>query len=190
MTTHLPRPSRLRSAAVAAVLLVGAVASVATSPGFERCPEPTSDGEVSAFYGPQEYDDEQTWPATPSSFLGGGYGARYVWVRTPSCLSADDADVPVDVGLTFDGRDPEPVPEDLLRTLTVSDGRGRTWSVQGVASYGWRPSPVEGSDGYEAWASVTFLLPVDVPTPVTLHLGGMSGAVDRLLLDPPGEDGS
>ncbi|ADG75742.1 hypothetical protein Cfla_2858 [Cellulomonas flavigena DSM 20109] len=190
MTTPPPRPSRARSAAVAAVLLVGAGAAVATSPGLERCPEPTSDDRVSAFYGPQEYDDTGIWSATPSSFLGGGYEARSVWVHTRSCVSADDVDVPVHVELSFNGLDPEPVPEDLLRTLTVSDGRGRTWSPQDVASYGWRPPATKSRAGDRASASLTFYLPVDVTPPVTLHLGDMSGTVDRLSLDPPDEGGS
>ncbi|MBO0899419.1 hypothetical protein J1G42_05465 [Cellulomonas sp. zg-ZUI222] len=186
MATTSPRPPRLRAAAVAVVLLVGAGAAVATSPPVQDCPDPPSAGEVGEFYGPQEHDSWTDRTATPAAFVGGGYDVVDVGVRAPGCLTADDVDVPVHVDLRIGGVGTEPVPDDVLRTLTVSDGRGRTWLPAEVTARGWVPPRSEGARPVEGYAGVTFLLPVDLTSPVSLHLGDLSSAtLDRLSLDAP-----
>ena len=186
MATTSPRAPRLRSAAVVVVLLVGAGAAVATSPPVQRCPDPPSPGEVGEFYGPQEHDSGMYRRATPASFVGGAYAVAGVEVGVPGCLTADDVDVPVHVDLRIGGVSTEPVPDVVLRTLAVSDGRGRTWQPAEVTARGWVPPRSEGAPPAEGYASVTFLLPVDLASPVSLHLGDLSSpTLDRLSLDAP-----
>ncbi|ASR55443.1 hypothetical protein [Cellulomonas sp. PSBB021] len=95
---------RWRAAAVVATLLVGAGATLATTPPREGCPHPPADGEVSAFYGPQEHEGGKGWTAGSWSFdVDGRTVPAHVSVYAPGCTAADDADVTVSVELGFEG---------------------------------------------------------------------------------------
>lgn len=180
-----PRPPRLRSAAVAVVLLVGAGAAVATSAPVQRCPDPPSAGEVAEFYGPQEKDGGISRVATPPTFASGGYEV-VVHVSAPGCLTGDGVDVPVRVDLIIGGERTEAVPDDVLRSLAVVDGRGRTWHPTEVEANGWEQSGSE-RDATRGYAVLRFLLPVDLASPVSLHLGDLgTPTLDRVSLDAPG----
>lgn len=180
------RRARWRSAAVCLALVAGVGATVATTPPLEKCPNPPDVGEVSEFYGPQEYDQWWGRSTTPAAFVGGGFEVRDASVSGETCVTADDPSVEVRVYLEMAGEQVPAVPEETLRTLTISDGAGRVWAPSGASSGAWEPPASEGADPYAAYAHISFLLPADVAGPVTLHLGELSGpTVDELSLDPP-----
>lgn len=175
---------RWRASAVVVALVVGTGATLATTPGPERCPDPPENGEVSAFYGPQEYEGGHGWTAGSWSFnVDGRTVPAHVSVYAPGCIAADDPDVTVSVELSFEGERIGAAPERVLRTLTVSDGRGRVWEPAQVDSQEWKAQEYEGGDAVPARANLTFALPVDIAPPVTLHLGDLSGDVGAVPLD-------
>ncbi|GEK20189.1 hypothetical protein [Cellulomonas xylanilytica] len=179
-----PRRARLRPLAVAFVLVVGAGAAVATSPGTPACPDPPEAGVVGEFYGPQDRDSSMTRLASPSAFRAGRFGVWRTQVSAPGCLTADDVTVPVRVSLELDERDPGPLPEAALRTFTVTDGQGRTWSPREVSTRERQPPSSEGGQPYRSYAHLVFDLPLDVSTPVTLGLGDLGDAgTDTVSLD-------
>ena len=185
-----PRPSRtrLRAAAVVIALVAGVAATVATTPPLEKCPSPPPDGVVSEFFGPQEYDEGIARRATPSSFVGGGYEVLRTDVHLPSCVTAAETTAPVSVWFDLGGEGTPAVPEATLRSLTITDGSGRSWSPSAVDSREWLPPYSEGGSPERAYASLQFDLPLGMTAPVTLHLGDLSGPdVDELSLDeqPP-----
>ncbi|UZN02521.1 hypothetical protein [Cellulomonas sp. S1-8] len=176
--------TRARTAAVAIVLLVGAGATLATTPPTEKCPDPPADGVISDFYGPQDYVGGMARFATPSAFVVGGIDVVRVDVRAPGCLSADSTEASVGIFFRIGGEYMAAVPEETLRTLSVSDGRGRTWSPEEVDSRAWLPPRSQGGNPEPAYARLEFLLPVDLVAPVTLHLGELRGeTVEALSLD-------
>ncbi len=177
---------RWRASAVVAALVVGAGATLATTPGPERCPDPPADGEVSAFYGPQEHEGGKGWTAGSWSFdVDGRTVPAHVSVYAPGCIAAAARAVTVAGALSFEGERIGAAPERALRTLTVSDGRGRVWEPVQVDSQEWKAQEYEGGRAVPARADLTFALPVDIAPPVTLHLGDLSGDVSTVPLDEP-----
>ncbi|NYD85741.1 hypothetical protein [Cellulomonas oligotrophica] len=192
MSTTAPAArTRWRHAAVALVLLTGAGATLATTPPLERCPDPPADGAVSDFYGPQEYETGLARVASPREFSLDGFPVVQTDVSGPACVTADDGSVTVRVDLRLDLDEPGPVPDEVLGTLTVRDGQGRSWSPAEVSARERLAPRSEGGDPTPSTATVTFALPVDVEPPVSLHLGGWGGLdgapLEELSLDEPTE---
>lgn len=177
--------ARWRAAAVVVTLVVGAGATLATSPGPDDCPDPPAEREVSAFYGQQEHDDAVRRPAGSWTLTVDGREIPVqADVHTPACISADDPDADVLVTLTFEGERIGAAPEDSLSTLTIRDGRGRVWHPGRVDSEAWRAQEHELDDTpVPARAYLHFALPLDIEPPVTLHLGDLSGDVASIPLD-------
>lgn len=180
--------TRLREVAVAVVLVVGAGATLATTAPPDECPSPPVDGDVSEFYGPQDYEGGMSRYAVPRTFLGaGGLDIDRAEVRADDCLTADTTDVSVTIHFQMRGEHVGAIPEETLRTLRVTDGRGRSWAPDWVDS---RESMAQSSKEwgqYPALATIAFLLPIDLVSPVSLHLGDLQGpTVDVLSLDEAG----
>ena len=124
--------------------------------------------------------------ATPSAFLGGGFAFDRTYVTAGDCLTAEDVTIPVSVHFGLSGERVGAVPDETLRTLTVSDGLGRSWSPEEVHAREWLPPTSDGGHPYPAYASVQFQLPVDLAYPVSLHLGQLrSSTLEELSLDEP-----
>ncbi|GAA3798492.1 hypothetical protein [Cellulomonas soli] len=177
-------PTRLRRAGVAVVLVVGAGAAIATTPAVAECPDPPPDGVVSDFYGQQDSDWDMVRGTSPSEFAVSGYDIVQGQVSAPSCLTADDAGVPVAVDFMLGYDQLGPIPEETLRTLTVEDGLGRSWSPREVTTRERFPATSEGGEQSRSYARVQFQLPIDLVAPVSLHLGALGDAtLSELSLD-------
>lgn len=164
------------------MLVIGAGASLATTPPIEDCPAPPPAGAVGDFYGPQDVDWDLSRPADPTTFVMSGYSVTSTQVHAPSCLTAADPSVPVRVGLGFAVGTPAP-PVEALRTFTVTDARGRTWSPTEAQVYGPTPPGPDGEVRPE-YAGLLFDLPVDATSPVLLHLGTLADeSVSKVSLD-------
>lgn len=136
------------------------------------------------FYGQQDYDWGMVRGTSPSEFTVSGYDVVQGQVSAPSCLTADDAGVPVSVDLSLAYDQIGPIPEEVLRTLTVEDGLGRSWSPQEVTTRERFPTASEGGEQSRSYARVRFELPIDVVAPVSLHLGALGDAtLSELSLD-------
>lgn len=177
------RAERLRTAAVVAVLIAGGAASVATS-APERCPDAEDDQAVSGFYGPQENSyGRHWWPAR--GIVIHGLDVDDVEVDVPGCL-AGTTEARVVVALRFGVDVDGPVPEADVRTFTVTDGEGRSWSPDELSSTARSSEDDVPVDPARVW--LAFTLPVDVVPPVTLHLGALAdGTTDSIPLDEPPE---
>ncbi|MBT0993448.1 hypothetical protein KIN34_04005 [Cellulomonas sp. DKR-3] len=179
------RAGRWRAAAVAAVLVAGGVATVATTAPLERCPEPTSEVTASAFFGDQEYDDPRARAADPSTGAVAGFTVADAQVRVPSCVAASGSTAEVSVSMDYAAAGDAPSGpgdiEDVGAGMRITDGDGLTWPARDVHAYPGSPAQ-DGRAAIPATLSVSFGLPVDIASPVVLHLGGPED--DVLSLDP------
>ncbi|RMI14294.1 hypothetical protein [Cellulomonas triticagri] len=183
MSTHpLPWRTRLRAAAVAAVPVVGVGASLATTPPPERCPDPPAEGEVSELYGQQTTKDSDTREVEPSAFTVGGSEVVDAYVRPVGCIDADATTAEIRLTLRAAPDDLTPIPEDVLSTFRVRDGRGGTWAPVDAHTNPGRAPDADGWGAYGASADVVFTLPVKIRPPVTLHLGDLAGTTPTEVL--------
>lgn len=177
--------SKARGAAVAAVLVVGCTATIATTPPLEDCPNVASEVEVSDFYGSQEVDSGAGGYAEPKDVTAHGYTLEHITVSIPGCV-AQSASVPVGVRLDFEQDGTGEAPEDVFASFQVEDATGRTWHDPDPGVGEARPAR-DGVRAYPAYAYLVFDLPLDVQSPVVLLLGDLADEdLDRLVLDPAG----
>lgn len=182
MLVNEHRARRWRAAAVAAVLVAGGAATVATTAPVERCPESGSDVTVSAFYGDQEYDQSLMRWADPKSGRTEEIAVADVGVRLPSCVAADGgstARVTVDMRYEAIGG---ATAEDAAEAMRIMAGDQSSWAPLEVYDDPAQAAH-EGVPAQPASLALVFQLPLDIPGPVLLHLGGPED--DVLSLDPP-----
>jgi hypothetical protein len=176
------RARRWRAAAVAAVLVAGGAATVATTAPVERCPESASDVTVSAFYGDQEYDQSLMRWADPESGRTEEIAVADVGVRLPSCVASDGATTArVTVDMTYE-RTGGATAEDAAEAMRITAGDQSSWAPQEVHDHPAQAAH-DGVPAQPASLALVFQLPIDIPGPVRLHLGGADD--DVLSLDPP-----
>lgn len=176
-----------RRVAVAVALVAGCAASIATSPGPEECSQAASEAEVSDFYGPQDVDSGEVRWAEPKDVRAQGYVLEAVSVSVSGCV-ADSTPVPVYVRMDFAEDGTGGAPEDVFASFEVMDGAGRRWSDPEPSIH--HPRPDEDGRLRASSVALVFELPLDVQTPVVLLLGDLADEdLDRLVLDPGGEDG-
>lgn len=134
----------------------------------------------SAFYGDQKYDESHVRRTEPSTGEADGFAVSDAQVRVPSCVAEGGSTAEVAVTMDYARTGPGDA-EDLGAGMRVTDGDGQTYEPRDVHADPGNPAQ-DGRPATPAALSLTFELPIDVPGPVLLHLGGP--ADDVLSLDP------
>lgn len=170
MEGYRRRASRVRGAAVGVVLVVGVLATVATTPGERPCPEPSASTTTSAFFGQQRSDlDRSSWQVDVGEQRSGAFSVRAVHVRVQTCAAhgSSDGTSPVDVELSVVDHGSGTTIRSFAEAARVVDGNGRARAPVGVQLEDEVTLP-DGARQQEV--ELTFDLPLDVAEPVTLRL--------------------